>query len=43
MKGVVAEVLPSLEGDKGTDEPESTHILAFFGGPQTTSGDESGE
>jgi len=43
MKGVVAEMLPSLEGDKGADEPESTHILAFFGGARTASGDESGE
>ena len=32
MKGIVAEVLPSLEGDEEADEPESAHILAFFGG-----------
>jgi len=43
MKRVVAEVLPSPEGDEEADEPESTHILAFFGGAQTASGDESGE
>jgi len=32
MKGVVAEVLPSLEEDKGADKPESACILAFFRG-----------
>ena len=40
MKGVVAEVLPSLEGGKGADKPESTRILVFFGGARTASGDE---
>jgi len=43
MKGVVAEVLPSLDGDKGADEPESPHILAFFGGAWTALGNEGGE
>jgi len=43
MKRVVAEVLPSLEGDEGADKPESTCILAFFGGAWTASGDEGGE
>jgi len=43
MKEVVAEVLPSLKGDKGADKPESAHILAFFGGAQTASGNEGGE
>ena len=36
-------MLPSLEGDKGADKPESTHILTFFREAQTASGDESGE
>ena len=39
----MAEVLPSLEGDKRADKPESAHILAFFGRAQTASGDEGGE
>ena len=43
MKGMVAEVLPSLEGDKEADEPESAHILAFFREARTASGDESSE
>jgi len=43
IKGVVAEMLPSLEGDRGADKPESAHILAFFGRAQIVSGDESGE
>jgi len=43
MKGVVAEVLPSLEGDEGADKPESARILAFFGGAWTASGDNGGE
>jgi len=30
IKRVVAEVLPSLEGDERADESESAHILAFF-------------
>ena len=42
-KEVVAEVLPSLEGDKGADEPESTCILAFFEVAQTASGNKGGE
>jgi len=43
MKGVVAEMLPSLEGDEGADKPESTRILAFFGEVRIASGDEGGE
>ena len=42
MKRVVAEVLPSLEGDEGADEPESDYILAFFGGARAVSDDEGG-
>jgi len=42
MKGVVAEVLPSLEGDEEADKPESACILAFFGGAWIALGDECG-
>jgi len=38
MKGVVAEVLPSLEEDEEADKPESAHILAFFGGAPNSLG-----
>jgi len=43
MKRVVAEVLPSLEEDEGADESEFIHILAFFWGARTASGNKGGE